>query len=486
MAMQMDTDALYAMAGEAPQEYVIPQKGPQTKFLSTPADIAIYGGAAGGGKTYALLMEPLRHMDNGGFGTVFFRRNMKQITNEGGLWDTAQKVYIPLGGFKKLSPTPTIVWPSGAKITFSHLQMADDVFSWQGSQICLICFDELTHFTDSQFWYMLSRNRSTCGVRPYIRATTNPDVNSWVAKLIAWWIDQKTGYPITERSGKLRYFYRYKGEITWGDTKDEVAEKAHLKTDEERGLIKSFTFIASNVYDNKILLKKDPGYLANLNALSTVDRERLLHGNWLIRPAAGLIFNRTQVTFIEAGKVPKLVKLVRKWDLAATEPSESNKSPDATAGVLMGMDRDKNYYILDVVRRQENAASVRQLVLATAQMDKAKYKSVKINISQDPGQAGKEQAQSYVKMLSGFKVIARQETGDKVTRAEPFAAQWQAGNVFVVVAPWNESYVDELERFPEGEHDDQVDASSGAFNELARAGGMQINPDILKPRGSMY
>lgn len=470
--------------GSDDMEIIKPQKGPQEKFLSSPADIVIYGGAAGGGKTYALLMEPLRHMNNGGFGTVFFRRNMKQITNEGGLWDTAKKVYLPIGAFTKLSPTPTIIWPSGAKITFSHLQMQDDVLSWQGSQICLICFDELTHFTESQFWYMLSRNRSTCGVRPYIRATTNPDVNSWVAKLIEWWIDQQTGYPIPERSGVIRYFYRYKGNLIWGKTRDDVAEKAYLTTDEQRRLIKSFTFIASNVYDNKILLEKDPGYLANLTALSTVDRERLLHGNWLIRPAAGLIFNRTQVNFIDAA--PKLLKLVRKWDLAATEPSETNKSPDATAGVLMGVDKDKNYYILDVVHRRENAANVRKLVLATAQMDKEKYRNVKINISQDPGQAGKEQAQSYIKMLSGFKVVARQETGDKVTRAEPFAAQWQAGNVYLVKGAWNESYIDELERFPEGEHDDQVDASSGAFNELARSGGMQINKDILRPRGSYY
>jgi hypothetical protein len=75
------------------------------------------------------------------------------------------------------------------------------VYDWQGAQIPLICFDELTHFRAHQFFYMVSRNRSTCGVRPYIRATCNPDADSWVANFLAWWIDPETGFPIPERAG---------------------------------------------------------------------------------------------------------------------------------------------------------------------------------------------------------------------------------------------------------------------------------------------
>lgn len=432
------------------------------------------------GKTFALLLESLRHVDNGGFGAVFFRRNMKQIMNEGGLWDTAIKMYLPIGGISKLSPMPTIIWPSGAKITFSHLQLKDDVLGWQGAQVCLICFDELTHFEESQFWYMLSRNRSTCGVRPYVRASTNPDVNSWVADLIKWWIDQDTGYPIPERSGVIRYMYRQGGEIIWDDSREQLAKKVGVSPDKAKTLIKSFTFVASSIFDNKILLEKDPSYLANLNALTTVDRERLLHGNWKIRPAEGLIFSRTAVSYIDAA--PTKLRYCRKWDLAATEPSETNRNPDATAGVLLGVDNERNYYVLDVIRRQENAASIRRLVLLTAEQDKKKYRNVTINISQDPGQAGKEQAQSYIKMLAGYKVVARAESGDKVTRAEPLAAQWQAGNVYIVKGDWNSMYVDEMEKFPDGEHDDMVDASSGAFNELTKHGGIDINPLNLRPK----
>jgi hypothetical protein len=80
------------------------------------------------------------------------------------------------------------------------------VHAWKGAQITLICFDELTHFSAHQFFYMVSRNRSTCGVRPYIRATCNPDADSWVADFLSWWIDPESGHPIRERAGVLRYF----------------------------------------------------------------------------------------------------------------------------------------------------------------------------------------------------------------------------------------------------------------------------------------
>jgi hypothetical protein len=151
------------------------QPGPQTAFLQSPADICIYGGAAGGGKTVGLILEPLRHATRvANFTAVFFRRTTPQITNPGGLWDESQKFYPRLGG------TPHVGmrewrWPRGSKIKFSHLQFDTTVYDWQGAQITLICFDELTHFTARQFSYMVSRNRSTCGVRPYIRATCNPD-----------------------------------------------------------------------------------------------------------------------------------------------------------------------------------------------------------------------------------------------------------------------------------------------------------------------
>ncbi|WP_304458998.1 phage terminase large subunit [Alicyclobacillus sendaiensis] len=438
-----------------------PQPGPQEMFLNTTADIAIYGGAAGGGKTYALLLENLRHIDNPRFGSVIFRRNSNQIMTEGGLWDTACELYPLKGGVPKLTPRNVFVFPSGAKVSFAHLQYETDVLAWQGSQIPLICFDELTHFTRRQFFYMLSRNRSTCGVKPYVRATTNPEADSWVADLIAWWIDDD-GYPIPERSGVIRYFVVIDDEVIWADSREELTARYGVPAE----VVKSFTFIASSVYDNKILLERDPTYLANLNALPTVEKARLLYGNWKIKPSAGMYFRREQVQVVSV--VPgRVVRVCRAWDLAATVPTPDNPSPDATAGVLMGALDDGRFIVLDVIRVQQRANDVRRLIRETAERDREQYPMVRIRLPQDPGQAGKEQAESYIKHLAGFTVKAQRVTGDKVTRAEPFSSQWQAGNVLVLAGAWNDTYFAELESFPDGAHDDMVDASSDAFTEVA-------------------
>jgi predicted phage terminase large subunit-like protein len=453
-----------------------PQPGPQEAFLSTEADICIYGGAAGGGKSYALEMEPLRHVANPRFGAVIFRRNSKQITAMGGLWDTSMMIYPQCGAVPVKTPAPTWTFPSGMKVTFDHLEDEKAVLKWQGSQIPLIEFDELTHFSRAQFIYMLSRNRSDSGVRGYIRATCNPDADSWVAEFIQWWWDPETGYAIPERSGTIRWMYRVNDEIIWADTKQELWEKFDLKTPEERDEPKSVTFIASSIYDNKILLSKDPGYLSNLKALGIVERERLLSGNWKIRPAAGLYFKRSRVNLLD--DIPDdVIKWVRAWDMAATEDKKNNDPKDGpayTAGVLIGKRRNNRYIIANVINLRLNAADVRETVKNTAVSDKAKFKHVRIRLNQDPGQAGKDQAEQYMKFLSGFSVSIERESGSKETRAEPFSAQWlgvkgsDKGNVDVLVAAWNDAYFSQLESFPESKFKDMVDASSTGFNELEK------------------
>ena len=442
-----------------------PQKGKQEKFLACSADICIYGGAAGGGKSYALLLEPLRHIGNKQFAAVTFRRTNPQILSPGGLWSESFNIYSLLGATPKLSPKPMWVFPSGATITFSHLEMESTKYDWQGSQIPLIMFDELTHFSESVFFYMLSRNRSTCGVRPFVRATCNPDADSWVAKFISWWIDQDTGYPIPERSGLIRYMIRRDEVVYWADTREELWERFNLTTPEEKNEPKSVTFIMSSVYDNQELLRIDPGYLSNLKALSVIQRERLLKGNWKIRAAAGLFFKRTQLGEILTIMPQDVIQWVRCWDLAATEKTE-NGDPAYTAGVLMGKRKNGRYVIADVINKQMNASDVRKTIKLTAQADRAAYKRVRIRLPKDPGQAGKEQAESYIKFLSGFDVTAVAESGSKEARAEPMAAQWQAGNFDIMYGEWNEAYLTQLENFPDGRFKDMVDASANAFAEI--------------------
>ena len=458
-----------------------PQAGKQELFLRSPADICIYGGAAGGGKTYALLLECLRHIDNPRFEAVIFRQSRPQIMNAGGLYATSQEIYPNLGATSVL--TPSIQWrfPSGAKVTFAYMFYEKEKYSYQGAQIPLLMFDELTHFTESQFFYMFSRNRSTCGVKPYIRATCNPDGESWVAKFIDWWIDPETGYADESRCGKLRYFVRRNNIIHWADTPQELYNTFDLRKPEELEEVKSVSFISAKLTDNEAMLKHDPGYIGALKAMSEFDQEQLLNGNWKIRRSAGHYFKRAKVGQMLTSTPTDVIKWVRAWDLAATAPDELDESegmPQAmrqnsrrdgsayTAGVLLGKRRNGRVFVADVINVRENGADVRQLILNTAASDKALYGNVTIRLPQDPGQAGKDQAQSFVRMLGGYTVTTALESGDKVTRAEPFSSQWLAGNVDVRTAEWNDEYFRQLENFPVGKLKDMVDASANAYLEL--------------------
>lgn len=441
-----------------------PQAGPQTMFMASSADIVIYGGAAGGGKTYALLLEMLRHKDIKNFGAVIFRKNFTQITAEGGLWDSSVKLYTQVPDAEQRK-SPKLHWKfKGGKLTFAHLDREEDLQAWQGTEIAYLGFDELTHFSRHQFLYMLSRNRSTCGVKPYVRATCNPDSDSWVADFVSWWINQDTGYPIRERSGVVRYMCVINDVIYWGDTPEDLASNHGINPEE----CKSVTFIASKLEDNKILMKSDPSYLSNLKAMTEVDMERLLYGNWKIKAQAGRYFKRTQIPidgYYE--KIPDdVVYWCRAWDLAATDEDE-NGDADYTAGVLIGIRKNNRYIVADVINKQVKAGDVEKLIRMTAISDRKKYGfSYRVRIPQDPGGAGKIVAKQYLNGLSGFDVKAEPVSGSKELRATPFAAQWQNGFVDVLIAEWNEMYFSQLESFPESKHDDMVDASSDAFNEL--------------------
>src|ERR1700738_3245884 len=439
------------------------QPGPQTEFLRSPADICIYGGAAGGGKTTGLILEPLRHVSRvANFAAVFFRRTMPQITNPGALWDESLNFYPRLGGTPHLRMREWR-WARG-KIKFSHLQFATTVYDWQGAQITLICFDELTHFSAHQFFYMVSRNRSTCGVRPYIRATCNPDADSWVADFLAWWIDPESGLPIRERAGVVRYYIRVADKITWADRPEDLMQHLPQPEDLPPGFEPprpiSVTFIPATVFDNPALLRVNPEYFAWLLSLPLLERERLLGGNWKIRPTAGLYFKREWCAVVD--EVPAELDVVRYWDLAATEKTEFN-DPDWTVGIKLGRERNGGFWVLGMVRARANPGDVEKLLLTTATKD---GKKVRIGFGQDPGQAGKSQALHLVRALSAFTVRPAPESGDKRTRFGPFSSQCRAGNVKIWRGRWNEDLFRVLEGFPDLAHDDEVDACSGALEML--------------------
>lgn len=450
------------------EKNVEPQPGPQTEFLSSEADIVIYGGAAGGGKTYGLLIEDFRHCENPGFGSVTFRRNSTQITKEGGLWDESMNLYPLARGYPR---EHKLEWrfPSGARSSFSHLEYEKDVLNWQGTAICLLKFDELTHFTRYQFFYMLTRNRSTCGVKPYVRATTNPDPDSWVKEFILWWLDDNGEYPRLDRAGKIRWFIVINDRTIWGNTKDEIHEQYGYVPEIQP---KSVTFIPSKLQDNKILMEKDPGYHANLLAQDRVTRERLLGGNWKVRVNAGSLFRREWFPIIDA--VPSgWVQAIRFWDRAATKPHPGNPDPDWTRGLKIYKYASGQFVVVDLKSTRDTPGKVEQLIKATASHDST---GVKIASQTDPGSAGKKEAEVFTRMLAGYDVHTSPNSKDKVTRAKPVSAQAEAGNVLVLRAGWNDEFFTELENFPEGGHDDIVDVLSGGFNELC--GGVSL-ADVL-------
>lgn len=419
-------------------------------------------------------MEPLRHLVNALLEAVIFRRTRPQIKQPGGLLSVSETIYPEFGA--NLNRTE-LVWefPTGMRIKFAQLQHEKSKFEWQGSQIALAILDELTHFTEGQFWYIVSRMRSTCGVRPYLRATCNPDADSWVADLIAWWIDQDTGYPIIERSGHVRWFVRDGNILLWADSPEEL-RKLVPKWKDSQFRPKSLTFIAATIFDNQELLEKDPDYLANLMALPLVEREQLLGGNWKIRPAAGLLFKEIWFPLVEAP--PADAERIRIWDFASTKEQknktgETTNDPDWSVGLLLSLSKSTGLFCVeDIVRLRGTELEVETAVKNTALKD---GKRVKIAIPTDPGQAGKFQYRYYSKLLRGFDVRSFEQRENKVQRAKPASAQAEAGNIQVVIAPWNKPFFQEAENFPDGAHDDQIDplAVGVSMLSLPRGGKMR-------------
>lgn len=447
---------------------ISPQEGPQTRFMASSADIVFYGGGAGGGKSRGLLMDAARHYDVPGYNAVIFRKSYGEITNAGGLWDESMEVYSYLGGEARQSSLDWTWNEYRSNIAFSHFQHRKNKDTWKGSQIAYIGWDEVTSFESDIFFYMLSRNRSTCGVKPCIRATCNPEPGSWVADFLDWWIGED-GYPIEERDGVVRWFVRDGDKVVWADDPDDFVEGEEPK---------SVTFIRSKLSDNPALMRKDPSYRASLKALPLFEREILLGGNWKVRRNGGMRFKREWFEIIDAE--PIFEKMVRYWDRAATaEPPSSMKGqlkkegagPDWTAGCRMGRTRRGEFVIADMRRFRESPAKVVSNLRNTAKQDGA---NCDLWLEQDPGSAGVHEKWNYGLELAEFSPHFLAPSGSKWVRSGPASAAAENGLIKIVRGPWNKAFLDEVDQFvdeafikpPPGYHDDQVDALSGAFSRL--------------------
>jgi predicted phage terminase large subunit-like protein len=215
-------------------------------------------------------------------------------------------------------------------------------------------------------------------------------------------------------------------------------------------------------------------YLAGIRQKQGTSFEALYQGTPY--PAEGGMFKAGKVGWVDV--VPAGAARVRRWDVAATDGAG-----DYSCGVLMAR-QGQRYYVEDMVYGQWGSAQRDGIIRETAERD-ARRGPVTTILPQDPGSAGKDMAFAFVRLLAGFAVEIERESGDKQTRADPFASQWNASDgqetwtVALVRGEWNEWYLGAMLAFPNGRYDDPVDASSGAFNRLA---SYRVAPPAVGPQ----
>ena len=403
----------------------------QEQALACGAYELFLGGAAGPGKSEYLVVAPLRWVHHPSFRALIFRNSYPELKRT--LIDKSRRFYASQGATYNEA---NHIWTfkSGAQIEFAYLESDRDVHRYQGAEISFCGFDELPHFTEYQYRYMSSRLRSSQGVPIRLRGTGNPDGPhlEWVRKRFEPWIDKRVD------AGKSLWF------SPDGAIVDKAAEHALSRC-----------YIPGKLKDNPYLPAE---YVSQLMALDPVTRAKLLDGDWDAVIGDGALFHRSWWHHLPSA--PVCTRKVRAWDFGAT------KDGDPTEGVLMG-DRgptvSPRWVILDVVTVKAGPTEVHAAVRQTAEMD---GRQVVVCIPQDPGQAGKDQAQSFQRELAGWDVRVRRPSASKVVRAGPFSSQVGARNVALVNGPWVQGFVAQAHSFPDAPHDDKIDAAADAFATL--------------------
>ena len=386
----------------------------QEAFLCLPTLEALFGGAAGPGKSVGLLMAALQYVDYPSYSALLVRRSYADLALPGALMDKASDW---LGGTSARWRADGHTWtfPSGASLTFGYLERPQDRYRYQSAEFQFIGFDELTQFQEPDYRYLFSRLRrlkdSPIPIR--MRAASNP--------------------------GNIGH--------EW------VKQRFMVERNDDR------VFLPARIADNPHLDRTE--YEKSLAELDPVTRQQLLNGDWTAR-AAGDKFRREWFEIVDAA--PADCQFVRRWDMAATEP-RPGKDPDYTAGCLLGLSSTNILYIIDMKRMRGTPGACEALVKQTAELDGV---YVPVRMEQEPGSSGVKMIDDYQRrVLMGYDFRGVPSTGKKEVRANPLASQAEAGNVKLVRGPWINAFLDEAEIFPRGAHDDQIDAASGALADLS-------------------
>lgn len=426
-----ESAALVTMATPRLTKYVTQTPTePQLEFLLDSSREVLYGGAAGGGKSSALLMAALQYVDVPGYSAIIFRRTYADLSKPGALMDRSREW---LSNTDAVFNEQKHMWrfPSGATLSFGHLDTERDKYDYQGAEFQFIGWDELTQFKESQYRYLYSRRRrlKKQPVPLRMRATSNPG----------------------------------------GEGHDWVHRRFFTETKPGRA------FIPAKLEDNPHL--DIASYEESLAELDPVTRRQLRHGDWSAREA-GEYFKREWFNVLGHAPLASGRRRVRYWDFAATEASKKSGDPDWCVGTLQS-ERAGEYVIEDVVRFRKAPAATEAEVVRVAELDGV---GVEQHFEQEPGASSKILiAHLQRSVLKGHAVYGHTSSKDKVTRSKPFSAACEQGRVSLVRADWNSGWLDRLEAFPtKGVKDDEVDSASGGFNELHKRGpGVPIPP--LRP-----
>lgn len=387
----------------------------QAEFLRLTDREALYGGAAGGGKSDALLMAALQYVHVPGYAALLLRKSYADLALPGALMPRAEE-WLGETDARWNDKAKTWSFPSGATLTFGYLEHDDDRFRYKGAEFQFIGIDELTQHNEIVYRYMFSRLRRLEGseIPIRMRAASNP-----------------------------------------GDRGHDWVKRRFLEEGAEKGRV----FIPATIADNPSLDRQE--YEATLEELDPVTRAQLLNGDWTAR-MGGSKFRREWFEVVDAAPAER-VRWVRFWDVAATEPKKG-ADPDWTAGCLIGRHDDGLYYIRDVRRLRGRPQEVELLIKRTAEADTT---AIPVRMEQEPGASGKTMIDHYRRrVLPQYDFKGVPSTGAKEVRANPLSSQAEAGNVKLVRGLWNGDFLDELDAFPQGSHDDQVDAASGGFAEV--------------------
>jgi predicted phage terminase large subunit-like protein len=396
----------------------------------------------------------------------------------GGLWDESKGIYKHFGGVPKVQQL-TWVFPNGATVQFAPIP--DDIGEWQGLQATNILVDEAAEFTQEEILFLVGRLRGAKYKGHLdVTMTCNPNRSSFLFEWVKYSLDEITGVPKPGTEDIIRHFINVGGIMYWANSVDELWEKHGI----ELGLVrehedamrvnfqpKSFRFIPLTIYDNPILLKNNPGYLANLMSQPRVNQLRFLHGSWTAKAEGSGFFNREWIRIVDLPAVNPISR-VRSWDLAASVASETHPNPDWTAGVKMSRDKWGTYCVEDVARFRKLTDGVLKSIVDIGHEDG--LGDTQVTIPRDPGAGGKTANSFFIRTLAENGVSARSVVvsghTSKISKFLPFCSYAESGGVTMVRGDWNEAFLAELEDFvgSRNQKDDQCDAASDAFNTLCK------------------